>query len=75
MNQPLRTTGSLRQPPLQFPAMNDRAECWDGLSERQQQDCRQALCQMLVAVIYHTRRAIDDRRESLDNTPEEFTHD
>jgi hypothetical protein len=55
--------------------MNDRAECWDGLSERQQQDCRQALCQMLVAVIYHTRRAIDDRRESLDNTPEEFTHD
>jgi hypothetical protein len=75
MNISPRTTVSLRQRPLQFPAVNDHVELWEGLTERQQQECRQALGQMLVAVARHSRNAIDDHRGLLDQGPEILTHD
>jgi hypothetical protein len=75
MNQAPRDTGSSRQRPLKFPAMNDRVEPWDGLTERYQQECRQALCQMLVAIVCHSRSPIDDHRGSLNKTQEGLTHD
>jgi hypothetical protein len=75
MNQSPRTAGSLRQRPLQFPAMNGRVEPWNGLTERQKQECREALRQMLVAVARHSREARDDRRGSHDQIPEEFPHE
>jgi hypothetical protein len=74
MNPSPRMTGSLRQRPLQFPATNGRVEPWNGLTERQQQECRQALRQMLMAVACHLRDAIDDHRGSPDQGPEELTH-
>jgi hypothetical protein len=70
-----RTTGDLRQRPLQFPAAHDRVEPWDGLSEPQQQGCRLALRQMLVAVVLHSRVAFDDHLESIDQGPEKCTND
>ncbi len=75
MNISPRTTGCLCQRPLQFPAGNDRVELWDSLTERQQQECRQALGQMLVAIVRHSRNVIDDRRGLLDQGPEELPHD
>ena len=75
MNISPHTTVTLCQRPLQFPAGNDRVELWEGLTERQQQECRQALSQMLVAVARHSRNAIDDHREFLDQGPEIITHD
>ena len=73
MNQSPRTTGSLRQRSLQFPAMNDRVELWNGLTERQQQEAQQALRQMLVAVARHSRDSTGDHRGLLDRQPEELT--
>jgi hypothetical protein len=55
--------------------MSGKIELWNSLSERQRQECRQALRQMLVAVVLHSRNAIDDRRESTDQGPEESTND
>jgi hypothetical protein len=75
MNQSPSTPGPLHQRPLRFPAMNGRLEPWDGLTERQQQECRQALCQMLVAVVRQLRDAVEDPRGLLDPRPEELTHD
>lgn len=75
MNPSDRTTGDLRQRPLEFPAANDRVEPWDGLSERQQQECRLALRLMLVAVVLHSRDAIDDHLGSIDQRSEKCTND
>ena len=75
MNPSPRRTGAPRQRPLQFPAMSGRIELWNGLTERQQQECRQALRQILVAIACHPRTAIDEHRGSLDQRPEGFTHD
>lgn len=70
-----RTTGALHQRPLRFPAIDGRIEPWDGLTERQQQECRQALRLMLMAVVYHLRGDIDDRRGSLDQRPKDPSDD
>ena len=75
MDQSPRTTGALRQRPLRFPTMTGRVEPWDGLTERQQQECRQALRQLLVAVACHLRNATDDHRGPLEQGPKELTHD
>jgi hypothetical protein len=75
MNPSPRMAGSLRQRPLQFPATDGRVEPWNSLTERQQQECRQALRHMLVAVACHLRNAIDDHRGSLDQRPEELIND
>jgi hypothetical protein len=75
MNPSPCTTGARHQRPLPFPAINRQVEPWDGLTERQQQECRQALRHMLVAVACHLRNVIDDHRGSLDKGPEELTHD
>jgi hypothetical protein len=75
MNPSSRTTGAPRQRPLPFPAMSGRNELWNGLTERQQQECRQALRLMLMAVVYHLRGDIDDHRGSLDQRPEDPSHD
>ena len=45
-----------------IPRDDGRVELWNSLTERQQQECRQALHQMLVAVVLHSRNASDDRR-------------
>jgi hypothetical protein len=45
------------------------------LTERQQQECRQALRLMLVAVACHLRDAIDDQRGSLDPGPKDPSDD
>jgi hypothetical protein len=75
MNPSPRTTGALHQRPLQFPAIDGRVEPWDGLTERQQQECRQALRHLLVAVAYPLRNAIDDHRGSLDQGPKDPSDD
>ena len=75
MNPSPHTTGARHQRPLQFPAIDGRVEPWDGLTERQQQECRQALRLLLVAVAYHLRGAIDDHRGSLDPGPKDPSHD
>jgi hypothetical protein len=54
--------------------MGDRIELWDGLTGRQQQECRQALRQLLVAVARHSLTAIGDRRGSLGQGSENSTH-
>ena len=75
MNPSPPTTGAPRQRPLPFPAMSGRIELWNSLTERQQQECRPALRQMLVAVVLHARNTLDDRRGSTDQGPEESTND
>jgi hypothetical protein len=69
MNPSPRTTGARHQRPLQFPAIDGRVEPWNGLTERQQQECRQALRLMLVAVACHLRGATDDHSGPLDLRP------
>ena len=71
MNPSPRTTGAQHQRPLQFPAFDGRVEPWDSLTEQQQQECRQALRLMLVAVAYQLRDAIDDHCGSLDQQPKD----
>jgi hypothetical protein len=75
MNPSPRTTGALHQRPLQFPAIDDRVEPWNGLTERQQQECRQALRHLLLAVVSHLRDATDDQRRSLDQGPKDPSDD
>jgi hypothetical protein len=75
MNPSPRSTGPVHQRPLQFPAIDGRVEPRDGLTERQQQECRQALRLMLVAVAYHLPDAIDDHRGSLDQRPKDPSDD
>jgi hypothetical protein len=75
MNPAHRTTGALHQRPLQFPAIDGRIEPWNSLTERQQQECRQVLRHLLMAVAYHLRDAIDDHRGPVEQGPEELTHD
>jgi hypothetical protein len=75
MNPAHRTTGAPHQRPLQFPAIDGRVEPWNSLTERQQQECRQVLRHLLVAVAYHLRDAIDDQRRSLDQGPKDPSHD
>ncbi len=75
MDQSPRTTMTLHQQALQFPPADGQVEPWNGLPERQQNDCRQVLSQMLVAIARHARNVIDDHRRSLDQNPEEFTYD
>ena len=75
MNPAHRTTGALHQRPLQFPAIDGRVDPWDALTERQQQECQQALRQLLMAVAYQLRNTIDDRHGSLEQDPEDITHD
>jgi hypothetical protein len=75
MNELPRRTGSLQQQPLQFLATDDQIELWNGFTERQKQECRQALRQMLAAVVRQPRNTVDDHRGSLDHEPEGLTHD
>ena len=75
MNPSPRTTGALHQRPLQFPAIDGRVEPWNSLTERQRQECRQALRLMLVAVACHLRDATDDRRRTLDQGPKDPSDD
>jgi hypothetical protein len=74
MNPSPRTTGALHQRPLQFPAIDGRVEPWDSLTERQQQECRQALRHLLLAVAYHLRDD-DDHRGSIDQRPKDPSDD
>jgi hypothetical protein len=75
MNPSPRATGARHQRPLLFPAIDGRVEPWNGLTERQQRECRQALRHLLVAVACHLRDATDDQRRSLDQGPKDPSHD
>jgi hypothetical protein len=75
MDQSPRTTGSLRQQPLQFPAIPGRVGPWNGLTEQQRQECRQAIRQLLVAVVRHAPSTLDDHRGFVGQGPEVPTHD
>jgi hypothetical protein len=75
MNPSPPATGALHQRPLRFPAIDGRIEPRDALTERQRQECRQALRLMPVAVAYHLRGDIDDHRGSLDQRPKGLSHD
>jgi hypothetical protein len=66
MDQSPRTTMTLHQRPLQFPPADGQVEPWNGLPKRQQQECRQVLSQMLVAIARHSRNVIDTHHRSLD---------
>jgi len=50
--------------------MNDHVDLWNSLTEQQQQDCRQALRQILVAVARQARNTAHDDRELLAYNPE-----
>ena len=75
MDRSPRTPGAPRQRPLLFPATNGPVGPWNGLAERHQQECRQALRQMLVAVARHARTPSDAQPGPLDQGPEGHTHD
>ena len=75
MNHSPHTTGALRQRPLQFPTMTGQVEPWDSLTEQQQQECRQALRQMLVAVVLYSRDAIEDHPGPTDQDSEKCTNE
>jgi hypothetical protein len=75
MNPAHRTTGAPHQRPLLFRTNDGPVEPWNSLTERQQQECRQALRHMLVAVACHLRDAGDDHRGSLDQGPKDPSHD
>ena len=75
MKKTHRTTAPARQQPLPFPATNGQVELWKSLTERHQQESRQVLRQMLVAVARHSRNVTRDDHELLSQDSEPFTHD
>lgn len=75
MKKSPRTTKSPRQQPLPFPSINDQVDLWTGLTEQHQQECRQVLCQMLVAITRHSRNVTHDDHEFLAQDLEQLTDD
>lgn len=69
MKRPPRTMKPPRQQPLPFLDMNSQVDLWNGLSERQQQECRQVLCHLLTAVARHARNITRDDPEFLAQVP------
>jgi len=70
MKKCTRATRPSGRQTLPFPAMNDHVDLWNSLTEQQQQDCRQALRQILVAVARQARNTAHDDRELLVYNPE-----
>jgi hypothetical protein len=75
MKKSPRTMKPLRQRPLPFREMNGQVDLWNGLTERHQQECRQALRRILTAVARHTRNIIRDDREFLAQISEQPIHE
>jgi hypothetical protein len=75
MTRSPRTPRVLRPRTPLFPASDGPVAPWDGLTERQQLECRRALRQMLVAAARHARGVADDRQGGRDPRPEGLAHD
>jgi hypothetical protein len=75
MKKSPRTTKPPRQQPLPFPSVNGQVDLWTGLTERHQQECRQVLRQMLVAITRYSRNVTHDDHEFLAQDSEQLTDD
>lgn len=58
MNQISRVTRGPRQQPLPFPT--SQMDPWNHLTERQRDECRQAIRQLLLAIAQHVRNETGD---------------
>lgn len=58
---------SSRQQTLPFPASNGPLNLWNQLGNLQHEECRQALRQLLLAVVQHERSATRDEQDLLAN--------
>jgi hypothetical protein len=68
-------TKRLRQQALSFPSINGHVDLWASLTVRHQQECRQVICQMLVAITHQSRNVTNDDHEFLTQDPEQLTDD
>jgi len=75
MKKSHRTTEPSHQQPLPFTVMNGQVELWNSLTQRHQQECRQVLRQMLVAVARHSRNAAHAYHGLISQDSESLTHD
>jgi hypothetical protein len=70
-----RATESPRQQPLPLPSIDDQVDLWNALTERHRQECRQVLCQMLVAITRLSRNVTHDDQAFLTQNSEHLTDD
>ena len=70
-----RATKSPRQQPLPLPSINGQVDLWTALTERHRQECRQVLCQMLVAITRQSRNVAHDDQVFLTQNSEQLTDD
>jgi hypothetical protein len=68
-------TNSARQQALSFPPINGHVDLWASLTMRHQQECRQVICQMLVAIARQSRNVTHDDHEFLTQDSEQLTND
>lgn len=70
MKKSTRATRLPRQQTLSFRAIKGQVDLWNSLTEQQQQDCRQAVRQLLIAAARHARNAAHDNHEFPAHDPE-----
>jgi hypothetical protein len=70
-----RETKRPRQQALPFPSINGHVDLWASLTVRHQQECRQVICQMLVAITRQSRNVTHDDHEFLTQDSERLTDD
>ena len=70
-----RATKSPRQQPLPLPPIDGQVDLWIALTERHRLECRQVLCQMLVAITRQSRNDSHDDQEPLTQKSEQLTDD
>jgi hypothetical protein len=68
-------TNRARQQALSFPSINGHVDLWASLTVRHQQECRQVICQMLVAITRQSRNVTHDDHEFLTQDSEQLTDD
>jgi hypothetical protein len=64
-----------RQQALSFPSINCHVDLWASLTVRHQQECRQVICQMLVAITRQSRNVTHYDHEFLAQDSERLTND
>jgi hypothetical protein len=75
MKKSPRETRRPCQQALPFPSTNGHVDLWASLTVRQQQDCQQVICQMLVAITRQSRNVTHGDHEFLTQDSEQLTDD
>jgi hypothetical protein len=73
MKQLPRTTVPSRQQNLTFQPVNGQVDLWNSLNESQQEECRQVLREMLVAVVCQSRNVLRNSQGLVSQDSEEPT--